>query len=141
MGNSANFKQYLIENLINLEDYKLHLAAFNGEEHPFDVYNRSSDEWKEWNEYRGAKDDFNRSKILCLIPDYHHPGIYIFVGVYKIIDRYDDWDKTGKGYRVKLSEEFSYHIGKLKIRFNRYQGLRGRSFRLEGLSKLMYIIE
>lgn len=141
MGNSITFKQFLLDNLLKLEDYKLHLAAYNGEEHPLDVYYRNNGDWESWNEYRGGRDDFNRKKIFCLIPDYRNPGVYIFAGIYDITERFDDWAKTGKGYQVKISDELSDQIDLLKVRFDRYQGLRGRSFRLEGLSKLMTVVD
>ena len=43
-----------------MRKYKIHLAAYNGYEHPLDVFARDREEWKGWNEWRGGKDDFNR---------------------------------------------------------------------------------
>ena len=141
MGNSATLKQFLVDNFVNLEDYKLHLAAYNGEEQPLDVYRRNNGDWKRWNEYRGNKNDFNRKRIFCLIPDYSSPDTYVFAGIFDVVNRFDDWDVTGRGYEVKISEDLSARFSSMTVKFKRYQGLRGRSFRREGLSGLMHVTE
>lgn len=114
-----------------LRTYKLHLAAYNGAIQPLDVFVRDKEEWREWNEWRGNKDDFNRDYILGLIPDYHKNGKYIFGGIFKIIERYDNYQETYKGYKVELTNRFESLIGRLVIKFDRYQGMRGRAFKLE----------
>lgn len=106
----------------DLWDYKLHLAAWNGEEHPLDVFMRDFEEWQSWNEYKGDKDVFNREYIFSLIPDYHRPGKYIFGGVFRVVERLPDWNK------VELASQYRDLIGRLVVDFYRYQGLRGRSF-------------
>jgi len=111
--------------------YKLHLSAYNGYEHPLDVFARDPEEWKSWNEWRGGKDDFNREYILGMIPDYHRPGKYVFGGIFKVVKRLDDWQETSKGYEVELTNQFESLIGRLVVDFYRYQGLRGRAFLLE----------
>lgn len=111
--------------------YKLHLSAYNGYEHPLDVFARDPEEWKSWNEWRGGKDDFNREYILGMIPDYHRLGKYVFGGIFKVVKRLDDWQETSKGYEVELTNQFESLIGRLVVDFYRYQGLRGRAFLLE----------
>ena len=121
--------------------YKVHLAAYNGYEQPLDVFARDRDEWKFWNEWRGGKDDFNREYILGLIPDYHKTDKYVFGGVFKVIERYDDWQVTEVGYKVELTNQFESLIGRLVVSFSRYQGLRGRAFLLENFMDSMSIAE
>ena len=121
--------------------YKVHLAAYNGYEQPLDVFARDRNEWKFWNEWRGGKDDFNREYILGLIPDYHKTDKYVFGGVFKVIERYDDWQETEVGYKVELTNQFDSLIGRLVVGFSRYQGLRGRAFLLENFMDSMTIAE
>ena len=124
-----------------MQKYKIHLAAYNGYEQPLDVFARNRDEWKSWNEWRGGKDDFNREFILGLIPDYHKYGKYVFGGIFKVIERYDNWQKTDVGYKVELTNQFESLIGRLVVDFTRYQGLRGRAFLLENFIDSMSIAE
>ena len=51
----------------SVKNYKLHLACWNREDHPLDVYLRSWDEWVGWNKWRGEKNDFSREYIFSLI--------------------------------------------------------------------------
>lgn len=124
-----------------MKKYKIHLAAYNGYEQPLDVFARDREEWKGWNEWRGGKDDFNRDYILGLIPDYHRIDKYVFGGVFKVIERYDDWQETEVGYKVELTNQFESLIGRLVVGFSRYQGLRGRAFLLENFMDSMSIAE
>jgi hypothetical protein len=120
---------------INHDDlckFKLHLAAYNGNEQPLDVFARDFNEWIGWNTWRGKKNDFTRDYIFSLIPNYHKTDKYIFGGVFKITERYDDWEDTEVGYAVEVVEEFVPFIGRLEIEFHRYAGMRGRAFYLEG---------
>lgn len=115
-----------------LSQYKLHLACYNQIEQPLNVYLRGWDEWVSWNEWRGGKNDFNREFIFSLIQFYHEPDKWLFGGIFKIIHRYDDWANTEVGYEVELMDLHKDLIGRLIIDFNRYQGMRGRAFKLEG---------
>ena len=117
----------------DLSKYNLHLAAWNGKEQPMDAFNRSTEDWKGWNECRENRNDFTRDKVFCLIPDYTKVDTYFFAGVFEIKRRFDDWQETGRGYEMELSDQFKDLIGKLEVKFHRYQGLRGRAFRLETL--------
>ena len=47
--------------------YKVHLACWNGESQPLDVFVRDRTEWDGWNKWRSSKDEFNREFILSLI--------------------------------------------------------------------------
>lgn len=124
-----------------LKSYKLHLAAWNGFEQPLDVFARDQDEWKGWNEWRGNKDDFNRELIFTLIPDYHRPGKYIFGGVFRVIERFDDYAETEVGYKVEIAEQFKELTGRLVVDFCRKQGMRGRAFLFENYINEMEVSE
>ena len=124
-----------------MRKYKIHLAAYNGYEQPLDVFARDREEWKGWNEWRGGKDQFNREFILGLIPDYHKTDKYIFGGIFKIVERLDDWNETKVGYKVELTNQFESLIGRLVVGFTRYQGMRGRAFLLESFIDSMSVSE
>ena len=139
-------KEFMLNDLFHLSKdemrkYKIHLAAYNGYEQPLDVFARDREEWKAWNEWRDGKDQFNRDFILGLIPDYHKTDKYIFGGIFRVVDRYNDWNETKVGYKVELTNQFDYLIGRLVVGFYRYPGLRGRAFLLETLIDSMSVSE
>lgn len=94
--------------------------------HSMDVFNRSPEEWKGWNEWRGNRNDFTRDKVFCLIPDHTKVDTYFFAGIFEIKRQFDDWQETDRGYEMKLSNQFKDLIGKLEVKFYRYPGLLGR---------------
>lgn len=126
-------------NARDLVKYKLHLAAYNGKEHPLDVFNDNFEEWMYWNEWRDGKDDFPREYIFSLIPIKYKVDKYLFGGIFKIIERYNDWEKTKQGYKIELVEEYMPYIGRVEVDFHRYTGLRGRAFKLENFIENMTI--
>ncbi len=133
-------KVFKLNDLFHLSEdemrkYKIHLAAYNGDEQPLDVFARDREEWKAWNEWRGEKNQFNREFILGLIPDYHKTNKYVFGGIFKVVDRSTD------GYKIELTTQFDNLIGRLVVDFYRYQGLRGRAFLLETLIDSMSVSE
>jgi hypothetical protein len=124
------------KSIFNIKDselgqYKLHLACFNKYEEPLNVFLRSWDDWVGWNQWRGGKNDFNRKYIFSLIQFYHEPNKWLFGGIFKIIKRHDDWKETEIGYAVELLDLNKELIGRLLIDFTRYQGMRGRAYKLE----------
>jgi len=54
----------------DLNQYKLHLACWNGYEHPLDVYLADWNKWIGWNQSRSGNNDFNRKYIFSLIQFY-----------------------------------------------------------------------
>ena len=66
-----------------------------------------------------------------MIPDYHRLGKFIFGGIFRVLERHDNWKETEIGYKLELTEKYESLIGRLVIDFYRYQGLRGRAFCLE----------
>ncbi len=97
----------------NLSDYKMHLACWNGKYQPLDVFVISKEEWEDWQRYRGKRDDFNRKYIFALIDFYPESDIWLFGGIYEVIER------NTQGYKVRLEESSKELIGRLKIRFKR----------------------
>lgn len=115
----------------DLNHFKLHLACWNGYEQPLNVYLAGWENWVGWNQWRGGKNDFNRKFIFSLIQFYHEPNNWLFGGIFKIIERHDNWQDTEVGYKVELQDLHKELIGRLIIDFTRYQGMRGRAYKLE----------
>ncbi|MFC7066181.1 hypothetical protein [Brucella rhizosphaerae] len=91
------------------EHYKLHFARWNGENQPLEVWARDKQEWQGWQEYRPARDDFNRPFIFSLVQFYHEPDIWLFGGVFRVVTRHSD------RYEVELIEEGEGFLGRLKL--------------------------
>ncbi len=109
--------------------YKLHLACANEDGvHPLNEYVIDRTSWIGWNEWRGAggKNDWNRPFILSFIHFYPLTNAYMFGGIFEVKQRLSDH------YVIKEVESFQKWDGRLICSFQRYQGLRGRAFRLEG---------
>lgn len=121
--------------------YNLHLAAYNGDVQPLDVFSIDPEEWKGWNEYRNGKNVWTRNYIFTLIPDYHKQNRYVFGGIFRVIERFNDWKETKRGYHVELDNKYSSLIGRLVVEFYRYQGLRGRNYLFEKFVDSMYVAE
>lgn len=121
----------------NLANYKVHLASWDRENQPLDVFVRDYNEWEGWNRWRSNKDDFNREKIFSLIDFYPESGIWLFGGIFTILSR------TGisgpDSYRIACDETSRELVGRLKIRLKR--PARGRSFLLEKTFDQMVVSE
>lgn len=115
------------------EDYKLHIASWNGHDHPLDVFVRDREEWDWWNRYRGAKNIFNRPYILALIAFYPERDIWLFGGIYKVLSRKPD------SYEIERVPDYEELVGRLKIRFSRPG--RTRALNLENWFQEMFISE
>ena len=94
------------------EAYKLHFARWNGENQPLEVWARDWDEWQGWQEYRPARNDFNRPYIFALIQFYHETDSWLFGGVFRVLNRFPD------RYEVELTGQGAGFLGRLKIRSN-----------------------
>lgn len=92
------------------ETYKLHFARWNGENQPLEVWARDKREWQGWQEYRPARDDFNRLYIFSLVQFYHETDIWLFGGVFRVLARHPD------RYEVELTNEGEDFLGRLKLR-------------------------
>jgi hypothetical protein len=94
----------------NLTDYKLHFARWNQHDQPLEVWARDRREWQGWQEYRPARDDFNRPFIFSVMQFYHEPDILLFGGIFRVLARHPD------RYEVELSSACANFIGRLKLR-------------------------
>ena len=98
-----------------ITDCKIHFAKHNGYDDPLELFLNNPDEIKGWNEWRGNKNDFTRTYIFTVIQFPKRPDRWLFVGIYKIIKRYDDYSETEHGYDVELTSLCSNLIGRLII--------------------------
>ncbi|EIC19487.1 GIY-YIG nuclease family protein [Thiorhodovibrio frisius] len=95
------------------DDCKIHLASWNGDKNPLDVFLSDRVEWQGWNEYRGKKNVFNRTYIFSLIEFYHEPNAWLFGGFFRVVNRHEDW------YEIELCSDCEELIGRLKLSFER----------------------
>jgi hypothetical protein len=123
-----------VEDLIrieNLKDYKLHLAVWNYEEQPLDVFVRSWNDWVGWNQWRGDRDDFTRPYIFSLIRFYPRPDKWLFGGIFEVKNR------RTESYELELVQAYEKYVGRLLVHYPG-PGARGRAFYLENhYSKLV----
>ena len=109
----------------NLNDYKIHFAVWDGEEHPLDVFVRSRDEWQGWNSWRSKKKDrFSRKFIFSMIRFYYQPDKWLFGGIFEVKARNKD------SYTIELLETCQEYIGRLLIH-HPGPGVPGSAFYLE----------
>ncbi len=108
---------------INPIEYKLHLATSSPDgTNPLNVFIRDKNEWKDWQNYRGSKNEWTREYIFTLIKYNNH---WLFGGVFKVIKRH----KTH--YEVELTENCESLIGRLVVSGIPTRRGQGRSFNLE----------
>ena len=89
--------------------YKLHFARHNRIEQPLDVFVRSRKEWQGWQEFRPRNNQFNRRYIFSVMDFYHEPDIWLFGGVWEVLERLPD------SYVVSLTDQGRHFIGRLKL--------------------------
>ena len=89
--------------------YKLHFARHNRVEQPLDVFVRNREEWQGWQEFRPKSNQFNRPYIFSVIDFYREPDIWLFGGVWEVLERLPD------SYVVSLTEQGRDFIGRLKL--------------------------
>jgi hypothetical protein len=106
--------------LQNVGDYKLHFARSNNIDQPLEVFSRDRREWQGWQEYRPARDDFNRPYIFSLIQFYHEIDVWLFGGIFNVLARHED------RYEVQLAEIGIEFLGRLKL----WSPYRGRTTRV-----------
>lgn len=99
------------------QEFKVHLASYNGQEKPLDVFVRDHAEWDRWNSWRSTKDDFNRKFILSLIEFYPDPGTWLFGGIYEVIARGSE--SRAQSYSIQSVPDERGLVGRLKVRFPR----------------------
>ena len=92
---------------------KIHLAVWNGEQNPLDVY--LAGDFEEWQSYQ-SKRNFNREYIVSLIQLPEH-DTWLLAGIYESIS--DTWNEDHYDYTTKLVPEFESYYGRLKVSFTR----------------------
>lgn len=129
-----------LSSLIPLPDlslYKAHMAIWNTEHHPLDVFVRDRAEWDTWNSYRGTRDHFNRERIISFINFYPEPNTYLFGGIYEVLDRSEV--QREHSYTIRRLPNFEELIGRLKINFK--NSGRNHILRLENCYEVMTVSE
>ena len=119
------------------DEYKVHLACWNNEHQPLDVFVRDRDEWDGWNSWRSSKDEFNRKFILSLVHFYLETDIWLFGGIYRVLDRSPI--NFSRSYKVESVLGYNELVGRLKIHLPRPG--RARSVKLENYYDQMSVSE
>jgi len=119
------------------EQYKVHLASYNGNVQPLDEFVSDRKAWDGWNSWRSKKNDFNRPYIFALMDFYPEPDHWLFGGVYKVLERYKV--KRQQGYRIERVQDYEAWVGRLKITFKRPS--RTKSLRFESCYQHMVASE
>lgn len=117
--------------------YKVHLACWNGENQPLDVFVRDQTEWDGWNKWRSNKDEFNREFILSLVHFYIEADVWLFGGIYKVLER--NPENYSHSYKIESVSGYNELVGRLKIFLPRPG--RARSVKLENYYNQMYVSE
>ena len=104
--------------------YKVHFARHDSHSEPLDVFAQGPYMWAGWQEHRSSKNRFNREFIFSLAKFYHETDIWLFGGIYAVLERNED------GYEVELTEQGGGFIGRLKLR-STYRAMNS-SVKLEG---------
>lgn len=126
----------------NLDEYKIYFARRDNQGlRPLDVWVRDRKKWQDWVEYPLDRNHFNRPLIFSLMQFNRGGGIWLFGGVFKVLERHfygENPALDGKiinksealerhfyvnkpedkkvGYKVKLTDKGEEFIGRLKIR-------------------------
>ncbi len=123
-----------------ISDCKIHFAKYNGYDNPLDLFLNNPDEIKGWNEWRGHKNDFNRTYIFTVIQFPKRADRWLFVGIYKVVKRYDDFWNTEHGYDVELTNLCGDLIGRLIVDYY-FDYPHGRSVIMENYLDYISIAE
>jgi hypothetical protein len=99
------------------EQFKIHLACWNGRDQPLDVFVRDQAEWDRWNSWRGKRDVFSRQFIFSLIDFYPQRETWLFGGVYRILSRQPI--ENAHSYKIEAVPEYEALKGRLKTSFKR----------------------
>lgn len=123
--------------ITDTQTFKLHLACWNGEDHPLDVFIRDRDEWDKWSMWRSTKDEFNRPRILAMAQFYHEPDTWLLAGVYDVLSR----GSTNHDYSYGISrvEQYEPLIGRVKATMPRPG--RAKAFLLENYAPKLTVSE
>jgi hypothetical protein len=129
-----------IQSLFNLEnprEYKFHCARWNGEREPLDVYVENKKDWFFCNKWRSSKNEFTRKYIFSLIDFYSENNIWLFGGVYEVLESPNI--PNNHSYEIRELTEYSSFVGRLKVYLPKPS--RGRAFYLEHHLDKMFVSE
>lgn len=95
----------------NVKDYKVHFATYNRKTQPLDDWVSDPRIWQRWQEYKSTNPSsvFNRRFIFSLMQFYHETDIWLFGGVFEVLE------DQGDRYVVELTEQGQNFIGRLKL--------------------------
>ncbi|WP_244191168.1 GIY-YIG nuclease family protein [Prosthecochloris sp. ZM] len=99
------------------QQFKMHLACWNGYNQPLDVFVRDRKEWDGWNSWRGKRNDFSRDYIFSLIDFYPQKDTWLFGGVYRVIERKPV--DNSHSYTIEAVPDYESLTGRLKITLKR----------------------
>ena len=99
----------------NVENYKIHFgrkytSPERKEFEPLDEWANDRLIWKNWQEHRPKRDEFNRKYIFSVMRFYHEDDAWLFGGIFRVVGRYED------RYEVELEESGKEFIGRLLLR-------------------------
>ncbi|MBE4583308.1 hypothetical protein BOO29_18855 [Vibrio navarrensis] len=129
-----------LQSILKIEDptqYKFHCARWNGECQPLDVYVEDKDSWFHWNTWRSSKNEFTRKFIFSLIDFYPENNIWLFGGIYEVLERPNI--PNAHSYKIRELTEYSNYVGRLKVHLPKPS--RGRAFYLERYIDKMVVSE
>jgi hypothetical protein len=106
------------------EEYKLHLATYDGHEEPLDVFVKARDDWIGWNSRRRKRDDFRRKYIFSLTRFYPQPEKWLYGGTFEVVGR------APNSYTLKVMVEHEKFTGRLLLAY-KVPTTKGRAFLLE----------
>ncbi len=92
-------------------DYKVHFARARDGVEPLEVWARSADEWRAWQEIPLQRNEFNLGHIFSLMHYFPEPDTWLFGGIFRVLERLEDG-----AYRVELTDEGEHFVGRLKLR-------------------------
>jgi len=123
--------------IANPNEFKLHLACWNGEHHPLDVFVQDRAEWDGWNRWRSGRDDFSRPFIFALIDFYPQADRWLFGGAYRVLSR--QRINHAPSYEIALLPESEPFIGRLKVVLKRLA--RAKAVNLENHYQKLVVAE
>ena len=128
-----------LQDVIRINDptqYKLHLACRNEDwVQPLDVFVADREEWVGWNKWRGNRNDWTRDFVFSLMEFYPRTDAWLFGGVFRVLKcRFNS-------YELQEVDDYKKYVGRAILSFHRYQGMRGRAYRLEKYIKEFELTE
>lgn len=126
--------QRIFNNLLDTDNYRVHLAKQAGATKPLDVLTRSDEEWASWQKYkeRSNGERFPREYVISFAQI--NGDKFVFGGIFRITDR------SKQEYDVELTEEYKELIGRVVIKYTG-DNKRGTVFTLDYILNNVTILE